>query len=413
MTIFSAVVSAAPLRPTIETRASWIVCLTALGIAAVSFAAPAITVVGLKSIAADLGGERSVPALAYSLAWLGASFGGIPMGRAAERFGIRFTVIFGAAMIAVGLVIAQSGGRFGLLVGYGLFVGLLGNSGINAPLYIYVSRWFDRRRGTALALIGSGSSVSAAIWAPIFVIAEAQIGWRHTMLGFAAVEIVLILPVAWFVFGPAPEAASAEGDRHGPRPGAAVLGLKPAVVLAGLCTAGFLCCVPMAMPQGHLVAFCSDAGIPVSHGAAMISVLLGCAFVSRQFWGFAADRIGGLRTVLAGSVCQITAMIGFLLTQNEAGLFAVSAWFGLGFSGIIPAYVLAVRELFPASEASWRVPSVLLFSGSGMAFGGWVAGAIYDAVGFYAAAFAAGIVFNVVHLMVIGALVWRQRRYPG
>lgn len=103
-------------------------------------------------------------------------------------------------------------------------------------------------------------------------------------------------------------------------------------------------------------------------------------------------------------------MIGFLLTQSEAGLFTVSAWFGLGFSGITPAYVLAVRELFPASEASWRIPSVLLFSGSGMAFGGWLAGAIYDAVGFYGVAFAAGIVFNLVHLMVIGTLVWRQRR---
>jgi MFS family permease len=187
-----------------------------------------------------------------------------------------------------------------------------------------------------------------------------------------------------------------------------VLGLRPTIVLGGLCAAGFLCCVPMAMPQGHLVAFCSDVGIPASQGAAMLSVLLGCAFVSRQFWGYVADRIGGLRTILAGSACQITAMIGFLLTQNEAGLFAVSAWFGLGFSGIIPAYVLAVRELFPASEASWRVPSVLLFSGSGMAFGGWLAGAIYDTVGFYAAAFAAGIAFNVAHLIVIGALVWRQ-----
>jgi MFS family permease len=403
----SALFSASPAPATIETRGSWIVCLTALGIAAVSFAAPAITVVGLKSIAADLGGERSVPALAYSLAWLGASFGGIPMGHAAERFGIRSTVVFGSAMIAIGLLIAQSGSRFGLLVGYGLFVGLLGNSGINAPLYIYVSRWFDRRRGTALALLGSGSSVSAAIWAPIFAAAEAHIGWRHTMLGFAAIELVLILPAAALVFGPAPEAAGAEGDRHGRQPGAPVLGLRPPIVLGGLCTAGFLCCVPMAMPQGYLVALCSDVGIPASEGAAMLSALLGCAFVSRQFWGYLADRIGGLQTILAGSACQITAMIGFLLTQNEAGLFAVSAWFGLGFSGIIPAYVLAVRELFPASEASWRVPSVLLFSGSGMAFGGWLAGAIYDAVGFYAAAFAAGIVFNFVHLMVIGTLVWR------
>jgi MFS family permease len=165
----------------------------------------------------------------------------------------------------------------------------------------------------------------------------------------------------------------------------------------------------MAMPQGHLVAFCSDVGIAASQGAIMLSVLLGCAFISRQIWGLVADRIGGLRTILAGSLCQLVAMIGFLSTQSEAGLFTVSAVFGLGFSGIIPAYVLAVRELFPASEASWRVPGVLLFSGSGMAFGGWFAGAIYDFAGFYAIAFAAGIVFNLVHLAVIGALVWRQR----
>ena len=113
--------------------------------------------------------------------------------------------------------------------------------------------------------------------------------------------------------------------------------------------------------------------------------------------------------MLAGSVCQIAAMVGFYFTQDEAGLFAVSAIFGLGFSGIIPAYVLAVRELFPASEASWRVPSVLVFSGSGMAAGGWLAGAIYDHAGFYAAAFAAGIVFNLAHILVVGSLVWRQQ----
>jgi hypothetical protein len=69
-----------------------------------------------------------------------------------------------------------------------------------------------------------------------------------------------------------------------------------------------------------------------------------------------------------------------------------------------------VRELFPASEASWRIPTVLLFSGSGMAAGGWLAGVIYDYAGFYAAAFATGILFNLANLMVVGALVFRQSR---
>src|SRR5215472_17744787 len=152
----------------------------------------------------------------------------------------------------------------------------------------------------------------------------------------------------------------------------------------------------MAMPQSHLVAFCNDLGIPVTRGSAMLSALLAFGFMGRQLWGFIADRIGGLRTVLAGSACQIVTMSGFLLTQDEAGLFAVAATFGLGFSGIIPAYVLALRELYPASEASWRIPTFLLFGGFGMAGGGWLAGLLYDHFGTYAPAFAAGIGANLL-----------------
>jgi MFS family permease len=161
------------------------------------------------------------------------------------------------------------------------------------------------------------------------------------------------------------------------------------------------------------VAFCSDLGIPVTRGSVMLSVLLAFGFMGRQLWGFIADRIGGLRTVLAGSALQIVTMTGFLLTQDEAGLFVVAAAFGLGFSGIIPAYVLALREFYPASEAAWRVPSLLLFSGSGMAAGSWLAGAIYDYAGFYAAAFGAGIIANFANLAIIGALAFRQSRFPA
>jgi predicted MFS family arabinose efflux permease len=166
----------------------------------------------------------------------------------------------------------------------------------------------------------------------------------------------------------------------------------------------------MAMPQAHLPAFCSDLGILASHGAAMLSVLLGTAFISRQFWGWVSDRAGGLNTVLIGSSFQIIAMTAFMLTQDEIGLFTVAAAFGLGFAGIIPAYILAIRELFPASEAYWRIPTFLLCSGSGMAVGSWAAGALYDHFGTYAPAFAAGVAANAVNLVIVGLLVFRQRQ---
>src|SRR5207248_3422078 len=132
--------------------------------------------------------------------------------------------------------------------------------------------------------------------------------------------------------------------------------------------------------------------------------------LSRMFWGWLTDRIGGLAAVLAGSACQALAIATFTVTRDETGLFAVSAAYGLGFSGIIPAYVVAIRELFPSAEASWRVPTLLFTGMSGMAFGGWFAGALYDHFGFFAPAFAAGRPFNPANLAVIGFLIVRQAR---
>jgi MFS family permease len=397
---------------TIETRSSWVVAVVALVCLAFSFGGFWIVSVGLKAIAADAGNQRSVPALAAALAWLGSGVGGVAMGPIATRFGIRWTVIFGALMIGIGLCVSTLGAGLPLWIGHGLFMGLIGNAGLNAPLYIYVSRWFDRRRGSALALISSGSYIAGAVWPTIFERAIAAYGWQRSMLAYAAVEVAVIVPFAAIFFRAPPESIGAASGGHILRKGS-VLGLRPNTMFAMMAAAAFLCCVPMAMPQGHIVAFCSDLGIAPTHGAAMLSLILGTAFVTRQLWGVISDRIGGLLTVLLGSAVQALAMIAFLLTQDEIGLFTVSALYGLGFAGIIPAYVLAIREFFPAREASWRIPSLLLFSGGGMAAGGWIAGVLYDHFGYYLPAFATGIVFNLLNLVLVGSLVFRQHRNSG
>jgi MFS family permease len=289
-------------------------------------------------------------------------------------------------------------------------VGFLGIGGMNAPFYVYVSRWFDRRRGSALALISSGAYLAGAVWPSIFERAIAYVGWRQTMIYYGLMEIAVVIPLAIIFLRQPPELPYVRGSTtmsSGARP---VMGWPPNFVYALMAMAIIFCCIPMAMPQAHLPAFCSDLGILPSHGAAMLSVLLGAGFLSRQFWGWFADHIGGLTTVLVGSAFQIIAMGAFLMTQDEIALFTIAALFGLGFAGIIPAYVLAVRQLFPASEASWRIPTLLLFSGIGMATGGWLAGVLYDYFGFYAPAFAAGVAANAVNLLIVGTLVFRQNQ---
>ena len=114
--------------------------------------------------------------------------------------------------------------------------------------------------------------------------------------------------------------------------------------------------------------------------------------------------------MLAGSAFQAVAIAAFLSTQNEIGLFAIAAGYGFGFSGIIPAYIVSIRDLFPSSEASWRIPLVLFTAMSGMAFGSWFAGRMFDRFGYYAPAFGSGVMFNVANLALIGFLVLRQSK---
>jgi MFS family permease len=197
---------------------------------------------------------------------------------------------------------------------------------------------------------------------------------------------------------------------HAQRAKKSVMGWPPNLVFALQMCAIFTCCMPMSMPQAHLVALCTDHGISAATGAAMVSVLLGSAFLSRQVWGVISDRIGGLYTMLIGSGCQAFGMLAFLLTQSEFGLFTVAALFGLGFSGLVPANILASRELFPVGEAYWRMPTLLLCSGFGMAGGGWIAGVIYDHFGFYAPAFATGLTINILNFIVIATLSARKHQ---
>jgi len=391
--------------------AAWQAAWITLALLSISFGSSLLIVVGLKPIAEALSAERAVVALAGSLVWVGTGAGGILMGWLADRIGVRATVALGVSMVAGGLAVSSLGSVSALYIGHGLMVGLLGNGALYPPLLVYVSRWFDRRRGTAIALISSGQYVAGVIWPTIFERGMAAAGWQAVMLWYAVALAVLVLPVS-LLLKPAPIAADLKGKLPGAPQGKCVAGLHPNVVQALLCVAGFCCCIPMAIPSAHLVAFCTDVGISPTRSATMLSVMLAAAFLARQAWGALADRIGGLGTVLAGSSCQALAIAAFLLTREEVGLFAISAAFGFAFAGIIPAYAVTIRDLFPSPEASWRIPLTLFTAMTGMAVGSWFGGALYDNYGYYDYAFGSAVLFNIANLGIIGFLFFRVTGTP-
>lgn len=387
-----------------DSGTAWAATFAALLVLTIGHGAPLISIVALKAISADLATARAGPSAASPLAYIGAAVGGIAAGWLADRVGFRAIIMFGGLMVALGLVISSLGSPAALYAGHGVFIGLLGTSCMFSPLMTYVSLWFERKRGAAIALISSGQAISGTLWPMLIDYGVSHVGWQVTMQAFAALAAAVI-PLVAFRFLPAPPGAATRTVSATKPSRAANRGQAAGPVMVLLTLAIFCCCVPMNVPLQHIVAFCGDAGIPSRRGAAMLTVLLGVALLSRQFWGWLADRLGAVRTLLWSSLAQLVALSGFLLTQDEAALFLVSSAFGFAFSGLLPAYVMAVREYFPASEASWRVPTVLLGGYAGMAVGGWGAGAVFDGFGSYGPAFTTGILFNLLNLLLVGLLM--------
>jgi MFS family permease len=371
-------------------------------------------VVVLPVVQAEFGVARADATLPYTMTMIGFGIGGVVMGKLADRFGIVLPVLVGAIMLSLGYVLSASSTsilQFGLV--QGVLIGF-GTSTTFAPLLADTSLWFMKRRGAAVGLIASGNYLAGVVWPPIVQHFVQMSGWRQAHLGIALFCLATMLPLALlFLRRRAPAAAPAAAIGYGGSSPLRPLGLAPGTLQLLLVIAGVSCCVAMAMPQVHLVAYCSDLGYGAARGAEMLSLLLVCGIVSRLTFGWISDHIGGLRTLLLGSFLQAVALVLYLPFDGLVSLYLVSALFGLFQGGIVPSYAIVVREYFSPKEAGARVGVVMMATLFGMAFGGWMSGVIFDATGSYQVAFIHGILWNALNMSIAGWLLWLAWKRPA
>ena len=366
-------------------------------------------VVALPAVQAEFGTTRGAAALPYTLTMVGIAIGNVLMGRLSDRVGIVPPLLIAGTSLGLGYVVAaEASGLAGFAAAYLFGIGLLGASVTFGPLMADVSHWFVRRRGLAMSICAAGNYAAGALWPPVLQAGIAAYGWRQTHLFAGALCAGVILPVAFALRRRAPGRTEATPSRAPPsRSG--FPGLSSRMSQALLCVAGVACCVAMAMPQVHLIAYCGDLGYGAAAGARMLSVMLVGGVVSRVASGVVADRIGGLSTLLIGSLLQMTALLLYLGFSGLTSLYVISGLFGLFQGGIVPSYAVIVREYFPAREAGTRIGMVLTATMLGMALGGWMSGALYDLTGSYRAAFANGIAWNVLNAAIALLLLRRAR----
>jgi len=393
----------------VDSRYAW--WRLAASVALSSFGAVGMwgVVVIFPALQAEFAATRAEVSFSYTTTMLGFGLGSIALGRMIDTRGAFVTMGLATLLIAGGYALAALTPGLWLFAAAQFVIGI-GSAATFIPLVADTSHWFAKRRALAMAICACGNYVGGAAWPKATELLLRQHDWRTAYLVIAAVCLVGMLPACLMLRPRSPaHAGAAAVAPHSAR----ALGLTPNGLQIWLGIAGVGCCVAMAMPQVHIVAYCVDLGYGTARGAEMLSIMTVCGIASRLGSGWIADRVGGLKTLLLGSTAQAVALLGYLVSDGLIGLYIVSALFGLFQGGIIPSYGVIVREYFPPKEAGARMGIAISLTIIGMAGGGWMGGALFDWTGSYRAAFINGIAWNFLN----GAIVWwllsrQNRRLP-
>jgi MFS family permease len=386
------------MKPTADSRYSWFRMAVSLALAAIGGIGLWAGIILLPVIQQEFGVDRSGASLPYTLTMIGFAAGGVLMGKVADRFGIMLPMIISTLTLSAGFILLAYAPNYWTYVAIQAgVIGLLGCSTTFGPLVADISLWFKKRRGIAVAVVASGNYLAGAIWPKILT-------WA-AYIAIGIMSLVTMLPLC-LLLRPRADMVDQAKSAIGAKPLAGTPVMQALLVLAGLS-----CCVAMAMPQVHLIAYCVDLGYGPARGAEMLSLLLGFGVASRLISGVLSDKIGGVMTLLIGSVLQCLALLFYIPFSGLTSLYLVSILFGLSQGGIVPSYAMIVRDNFPAKEAGTRISLVLTATVLGMALGGWVSGEIFDRTGSYTMAFVHGIAWNFLNMAIAFWLLQRKREH--
>lgn len=366
--------------------------------AAMGFGVLFTMAVFLTPLAVEFGWPRADVSLAYAVATIGTGLGGVMMGHFADRMPVRRIALAGAVVPAGALALLSSTQSLAELYAYHALMGLFGVGAILAPLNSLASKWLARNPGLAIGILSAGGAAGQGL-VPFFARHLVLVdGWRHAYLVLGAVYLAVMLPLAFAI-------------RDAPRQSAAAMAASAVAyarsriqVLAVLCAAVIFCCVCMATPIMHVVALGSDLGLGGRASAGLLATMMIAGIVGRIAFGSVADRFGSLQSYIVASLGQTSLAFLFPYAGSAAALYALSAVFGLVFSGAMSSLIACGREYSPPGRTGLSIGVVMFAGWVGMALGAWQGGLFYDLCGDYFVSFSNASFAGVVNLLLLGLL---------
>jgi MFS family permease len=352
----------------------------------------------LKPIVADLGIDRASFSIVIALSlFLYGVF--MPLaGMALDRFSVRVVTSAGTILLVLSLVLTAMVRNFWEFAAvYGVLVplGLAGTGPVIASGV--VARWFNKRRGTALSVLGSASMTGMSLLVPAITWLIISRGWRMTYVVIGAVILVVVMPLCLWVFRDSPESIGLMADGAPVKPGATTGPIERVTAREALQTLAFwqlacsffTCGFSMSLLSAHGIPMLTDHGYSPMFASWAMGVLGGSSIGFTVMLGALSDRLGRrpvLASIYAGRVLIFTGF--FLIRDNPVALLAVAVVGGITMAGTGSMTSALTADIYGRFSVSSVFGLIFLVHQTGSALGSSLAGVLFETTGGYGAAYA-------------------------
>ena len=385
----------------------WVIVAVSTVCLALGFGAGSTISVFMRPFEQEFGWFRADISMAYTMHTIGAALGGIVWGRLSDRVGATKIAFIGAVAMAAGLTALRWQHDLWSLYLLYFLIGAVGFACLFTPLLALAGLWFSERKGLAIGIVTAGGAIGQGVVPYLAQLLITEFGWRAATLYLAAGYSMLLFPLL-FLLRPAPSIGQSHNQAD--RSDSNLWGVPHAITIPWLGLAGLFCCVCMAVPLVHLVPLGIDLGCSPRAAAGLLLSLMISGVFGRLFFGWLADRIGGLPAYFLASLAQTSVVFWFTQTNDIATLFQLSVLFGFGFAGVMTCLLICAREAAPLRISGTAMAIVTTAGWIGMGLGSYQAGFFYDVTASYLLSYTNSAIAGILNILVVAALIRYRRR---
>ncbi len=323
---------------------------------------------------------------------LGSPFAGAFM----DAKGPRKIILVAVVLTALGIAVtAAAQNLWQLTLGYGLLAGIAG-TGLNMTAWsLLAGGWFrEERRGIALGSIVGGMRLSTLAFAPLAAVLIVQLGWRSTYLVFAALILLVALPLVWVFLQEPPPAEGTSSTVASKEVSFLNNEVRQALktrVYWTLLVTWLFCGLAIGMLHAHLPALALEHGFSPQDGALALGLLGATGAIGAVTGGWASDKFGRYKLLAGGFLLR---SVGFFLlafaVSDVTSYFVIIIIYGLPSVVTSTIIRLLIYEIFGKEIAGRMMGFSFLLHQVAATVSPYFAGWVFETTGSYTSALAIG-----------------------